>query len=553
MSLSKDARTAAEPGNTTGAMTVGELLELEVIQRAGPTYLGTSSGLDRPVQWVHPTEIADIAQFLSGGEAVLTSGLGFGKDARHQREYVRSLAKAKVAVLVVELAGRTFGRLPEAVRDEAAKVDLPIICAATEFPFAAVTSQVHRRIVSSQIASLEAVERASREFGELLASDADPLHIVQHLAQIGRCPVVLETVGGEIRGYSGGSELTDDLVMHWRRHWVAEHATDQEVDNSGQDTSSPGALAGRPHPCAMVPVLLRGRPWGYLHALATSQSPDITRYVVERAATFIAIALLNQRVDRARRTARQSALLSRLMNGSVSANVFAREALAMGVDLRNGPYLVLAVAGTHQSDSNSQGYDGDGSASASELAAARLVRRGLNVLVQEDARGDLVVAALPGPEAVEIVREEARGAGTTCGLSGTVSSITDLPEATIEARQAMNVAAVMSPGQLREREDLGLFGLLVDMADGPGLRRFVDRELRPLMGTAEHPLLNTLAVYVRSGFNKAAAAKLLHIQRRTLYYRLEKVATHLNADLDSPDVQTRLAVAVAGAQLLNLV
>ena len=63
-------------------MTVAAALRLEVFSRVGMKVHAGENNLDRVVRWVHPTEIPDIAQFLRGGEMLLTAGLGIGSTAQ---------------------------------------------------------------------------------------------------------------------------------------------------------------------------------------------------------------------------------------------------------------------------------------------------------------------------------------------------------------------------------------------------------------------------------------------------------------------------------------
>jgi hypothetical protein len=89
-------------------LTVRAALELEVFQRTKVRVFAGEDRLDHPVRWVHTGEIPDIHRFLSGEEMLLTAGLGMGRTAGLQRAFVRRLADARAAVLVVELAGRVF-------------------------------------------------------------------------------------------------------------------------------------------------------------------------------------------------------------------------------------------------------------------------------------------------------------------------------------------------------------------------------------------------------------------------------------------------------------
>src|SRR5947199_51424 len=54
-------------------MDVRELLELDELRSGGIRVLAGEDQLNRPVRWVHTGEIGDIAQFLHGGEVLLTA------------------------------------------------------------------------------------------------------------------------------------------------------------------------------------------------------------------------------------------------------------------------------------------------------------------------------------------------------------------------------------------------------------------------------------------------------------------------------------------------
>src|SRR5262245_24951338 len=109
------------------AMTVQAALQLEVFSRVKVTVHAGEENLDRQVRWVHPTEITEIADFLRGGEMLLTAGLGIGASPEAQRRYLNEIADAKAAVLVVELSGRAFEEMPPALVEAARERGFPLV------------------------------------------------------------------------------------------------------------------------------------------------------------------------------------------------------------------------------------------------------------------------------------------------------------------------------------------------------------------------------------------------------------------------------------------
>jgi purine catabolism regulator len=58
------------------SMSLREVLATDVLQETEPEVLAGHGALDREVRWVHSSEIYEIAPLLSGGELLLTTGLG---------------------------------------------------------------------------------------------------------------------------------------------------------------------------------------------------------------------------------------------------------------------------------------------------------------------------------------------------------------------------------------------------------------------------------------------------------------------------------------------
>jgi len=63
-------------------------------------------------------------------------------------------------------------------------------------------------------------------------------------------------------------------------------------------------------------------------------------------------------------------------------------------------------------------------------------------------------------------------------------------------------------------------------------------------------LLPTLRTYLACDANKSKAADELRVQRRTLYYRLERLNSLLGKSLEDPEVRQSLGVAFRALEFL---
>lgn len=143
------------------ALTLREVLTLDPVRAAEPELLTGEAALDRPVRWVLPlllgfarsggtpiSEVYEGANFLDGGELLLTNGFGL-TDAEEEvrRRYVRELTARGATGLAVEI-GRALPVMPPEVTDEARRLGLPLLALRRVVPFVRITEAANRAIVA---------------------------------------------------------------------------------------------------------------------------------------------------------------------------------------------------------------------------------------------------------------------------------------------------------------------------------------------------------------------------------------------------------------------
>ncbi|MGY0492494.1 PucR family transcriptional regulator [Streptomyces sp. WG-D5] len=156
------------------ALTLREILALDVVADAEPELLAGARSLDRPVRWVHSSEVYEGAGFLDGGELLLTNGYAFlDADGGALRRYVRELTARGAAGLAVEV-GRALERMPDEVVRAAAESGFPLIALRRVVPFVRIAEAANRAIVTHGLAARPAVTlRAADHAAALLADLAD--------------------------------------------------------------------------------------------------------------------------------------------------------------------------------------------------------------------------------------------------------------------------------------------------------------------------------------------------------------------------------------------
>ncbi|WP_433556075.1 PucR family transcriptional regulator [Pseudonocardia xinjiangensis] len=520
-------------------LTVASCLSLPAFADVQATIFAGYENLDREVRWVHSGEIPDLGDYLLGGEMLLTAGLGMGTTAATQRDFVRRVAEAGASVLIVELSGRAFTTMPVPAVTEAERWDLPLIGLSGEVPFVEVSSQIHDLLTKIETERIKTEEKISESFMELLLADADPVTLCRQLTEMTECTTVLEDVTHHIVAYSDGIQPAHEIIADWSRHSRGPHTKASRTLREGEGEPPRAGYDW----CLREQIAIRGNSWGWLHLLGTDrEAAALDHFTIRRAASAVAISLLSERVRGARLSQRQNALLTRLMLGDISGADFVVNARTLGRDLANRTLIVLATVR----------HDGFGERALTQL----LADAGIGPTVVGGIGDQLVAVAGvdSSDETFESLSSQFNMRKVRAGYTR-VSEDARLRRAIEESRLALD-AALSAPSDtyLVDFDTLGVLKLLLATATGPELGHYVEGELGALLShdsTSKNPLLPTLTMYLQQDANKSRTAQSLHVQRRTLYYRLEKIERILQCSLHESDTRLRLRIALRGLELLQ--
>ncbi|MGI5148937.1 PucR family transcriptional regulator [Plantactinospora sp. CA-294935] len=550
--------------------TVREVLALDPVRHGGPRVVAGAAGLDRLVRWVHAAEVPDIAALLSGGELVLTTGIGLPGDDAGLRAFIGELADVGVSGLLVELGRRYPAAVPRAMVTAAERRNLPLVELCRVTPFVRITEAVHGLIVDAQLAELRATEEIHQRFTELSVEGAEPAEVVRQAAVLAGCPVILENLSRQVLAYDPAGESAELLLRGWEQH-------SRRIRPTGRTGYDPDAG------WLYTTVGARGQDWGrLLLRWPTGELPSgasggpSTRLtiLIERAASTLALGRLIRRDAEGLERQIHRTLLTALLDHTRPVDEVALRSRALGVPLDRRHLVGVVVR--YRADEAGAGAAAGGPAGQARLrdlaeAVGQALRdaelTGLASTLDDQAVGAVLALRDAGNEesalaafaaALDRVRLDAGPtAARPYGAPGAVIVAAGSGVGTVrEARRSLIEARQVADAARRGRRDLpvyrlpqvGLAGLLHLLRDEPRLQTFVERELGPLLThDAEHPreqLLGTLRGYLESGRNKSAAAAAAHLSRPAFYERLARISRILRVDLDSVDDCLSLHVAL---------
>jgi purine catabolism regulator len=509
-------------------LTVGEFCRHPVVLRGDPVVLAGQPALDRPVRWVHSSDIYEMGPLLRDGDLLLTTGLGLRPhDADGRREFVRQVAQSGAAGVVLELC-RFFTAAPEEMVAEADELGLPLVGLRAVVPFVEVTQAVNELLVDGAVRRLREADEISRGLSSALAAGRDlPALLAELGRRLGR-PVTLTTADGTVLGGT---------------------------------TRGPAPVPGAP--ALTVPVLVHGSAEAWLSTgLSTPDGEDdeLVGDVLDRAADTLALALLRSSADRGADRVARRRLVAALLDGDGAPEV---AALARTAGLPDTGARCVVAVGTGDPGGRVVGaLDVGARRAAAALRAGGEHGPGTAVTAEVGGRVCVVLAsAAPARRTAAELREQLtralheQGVPAAVVVGPEVGGTDELARSAAEALRLLAWAdALPGAGPVHAAAELGAERALLAAYGRAELTAYAREQLGPLLDADARSggqLLATLEAVLDAPDGKAGAARRLRIQRQTLYQRLERIETALGADLTDARVRDSLLLALRAHALVR--
>ncbi|MUL65467.1 PucR family transcriptional regulator [Mycobacterium sp. CBMA 234] len=490
--------------------------------------LGGADGVSREISLVLTTELADPAEWLSGGELVLTTGIGLPTSAPDRRRYLKLLNESGVAGVGFGI-GLTFPKVPDEVVAAAEELGLPLLEIPLRTPFAAVVQRV-----SSHLAALQydAVLRASRAQPRITRAvvSGGPQEVAAELGRALRASVVVLDPAGTV---------------------IASHPRNLNVTtvNLVRDAIEPGAASSATVLAEGVTVAQQSirvgtRSHGVLGVVSETALSPVDQVLLGHANSLLALDFEKPvRLREAQQRLNEQAL-GLLLSGEFNLEP-AWAQLSHAADHRG---RIRALVVQADADANSAGDSAQllrrvGAAIQHQLDQAgqpvfsHCTEQWLTVLLPASETGESISALVTGID--QSLRRTIR-----VGLSG-VHPLAKLSEAVDNARLAASVAecgrpplefaamagsALLSFGE--SREVLVALGAAV-------LTPILDHDAE--YGTG---LLTSLRAYLEANGHWESAAAVVGVHRHTMRKRIETAEALLGCDLSVARVRAELLLAI---------
>jgi len=547
-------------------VTVGQILQLPVLKDA--RLLAGEDGLDRKVTSVTVGEVPDIADWLSGGEMVLSTMFAVKGDLERQRDFCRRVMMAGASALFVKTT-RFVENIPADIIELAAKRKFPIVEVPQSLRWTRLMQDVTEVIINRQASQLERSQAIHRSLLGVVIPGGGWQDLAEEASRLLEGPVFVVDVSLELLAASPGLSLpAPALVEHLQRPEIRSLFASLGMGEKLFRVDEEGLP-----PMFALPIVAGHKRLGYLCAVTDAAEPSAMELLVlEHSATIAALEMAQDRVRFETEVRLKGDFVDDVITGGKRAgDSLLRRGAFLGCDLSQGSAVLLVgvdeFGGTVARKSLGQ----------EELEAAierfftqvsRYVSATEPSSLASLKSGHIVVfvcgKTARDPDALRrlglVVQELGRAVGElsiSAGISGFVTDPVQMDRGYQEALVALKVGRKLrGPGALLHFHDVGTYRLLLDIweRDPEQIRSLYDQTIGPVdqydqaNGTQ---LVQTLGVFFKHNESLTKTAAELYAHRHTIRYRLEKIGAISGLSVFETEHKERLGLGLKARSLLS--
>jgi len=547
-------------------VTVGQILQLPVLKDA--RLLAGEDGLDRKVTSVTVGEVPDIADWLSGGEMVLSTMFAVKGDLERQRDFCRRVMMAGASALFVKTT-RFVENIPADIIELAAKRKFPIVEVPQSLRWTRLMQDVTEVIINRQASQLERSQAIHRSLLGVVIRGGGWQDLAEEASRLLEGPVFVVDVSLELLAASPGLSLpAPALVEHLQRPEIRSLFASLGMGEKLFRVDEEGLP-----PMFALPIVAGHKRLGYLCAVTDAAEPSAMELLVlEHSATIAALEMAQDRVRFETEVRLKGDFVDDVITGGKRAgDSLLRRGAFLGCDLSQGSAVLLVgvdeFGGTVARKSLGQ----------EELEAAierfftqvsRYVSATEPSSLASLKSGHIVVfvcgKTARDPDALRrlglVVQELGRAVGElsiSAGISGFVTDPVQMDRGYQEALVALKVGRKLrGPGALLHFHDVGTYRLLLDIweRDPEQIRSLYDETIGPVdqydqaNGTQ---LVQTLGVFFKHNESLTKTAAELYAHRHTIRYRLEKIGAISGLSVFETEHKERLGLGLKARSLLS--
>ncbi|MBI4744339.1 MAG: PucR family transcriptional regulator ligand-binding domain-containing protein [Actinobacteria bacterium] len=552
-------------------LSLRKILKLEGFK--GSSVLAGKNGLEREIHSVTVGEVPDIANWLTGGELILSTFSAVKKSKKDQIEFAEKIIKSKAVALVVKLK-RYINSLPDEIIKLADEQNFPIIEVPSEIRWTDLIQEISRLITDEQFALLERSNQIHHYFLDKVIKGGGWHSLgVTTAGLINRSIVIMDfdfNILDQFFINEGEREIIENYFLNESdlKNKVSEEISKKE----NNDVKDRIVLPFKDEwSAAIIPIIVDEKILGFISTFELSNSLDELDFVaLEHAATVGAIEFIKERVAFETETRIKGDFIDGLLSGQLSKEELLRRAKFLGCDLNQGCFV--AAIGIDDFKKHAKGLTELELQEFKEeffrFVSKIITRDHLNSL--SILKNDVFLPPLTEIESkkyLEKIKILASEIQRNCssrffkhpvsiGISRFCDKLEKLKDAYKEALTALDVSRKFGKKTMTLFDEIGIHKILLRASetDFEELRSFYEETIGLLENYERNhqtDLIKTLVVFFECNENINLTANKLFTHRHTIRYRLQRISEITGLDLAKSEDKEKLSFGLKIKDLIS--
>lgn len=519
---------------TNSKITIKDILQSPHFN--GAKVVAGSSGLDRPVTWVHILEgRKDVGRFVDGQDLILSNGVGF-ENKQESISFLKELIERNVSGLCIELVEHVV-ELPEEIIKIANDHKFPLIVFKKIVRFIDITRDFHTMIITKNTEALSFVEKFSQQLNSILLSAHDLEDILRNLHHFLNLNVAYIPNQEQAIFVPNLSPIDQQKTL--------------DLFNSESLSNN----------FASSPVTVLDQVWGKLYIFTSHHELRETEILIlEKCTHAISQDFLRELYIKEKRTHEENKWIDDWINNKLTENEIVHHINNLTPPLAPSGYVVCLInfAGAYSHKKPLREL----MVHLTYLARSFFEQQGFYLLNSFEGNQIKYVLLDKNPretwkERINIVIEQvkkiisskaivAHKVKIVFGIGKRTDQSNELPKSFQNALEAVTIQKRLNIEQPLY-ELLHIYRIISLVEKHSNLKEFALEYLEPIIeyDAKNHTdLLRTLKVYYECNGSKQETAKRLFIVRQTMYFRIQKLEELLGEDFMSPEKRKAVEFAL---------
>lgn len=559
------------------SVTIRDIMDLPIFKKA--RVIAGYGGINKEIKSVTVAEVPDAADWLKGGELVMTTGYFIKDNEAFQRKWLTDLIKGGASALAIK-PDRFLGETPKQMIEAANESSFCLIELPLDVTWPSIMENVMNTINDNQNHIIRRTEEIHNKLTEIVLKGHGLPVIAKTIAQLVNNIVVVEDIAlgnlavscpdfnaeaaenflsyrlsGEYKSKFSSTKYYSDVLKKSNKNTMK-----LELESFNKDFGGVSQIT--------IPVVADSTVYGFITLVEFfKKANQVDIVALEHGATTIALEMMKEKVAFETEKRLKRDFLDNLLDGKINGDIAGgskynfigfdttRPAVAILIDVKG----VEELSEFNNSKVFYRGYDNK----ILRTIERYIKERDTNAFINNEHNRFAVLYHFPinkGKNEIlaeikrlceriaEKIAKDYPKATYNFGIGNIYYQLSNLRKSYKEAKKALEIGELFMGGnQIFSYNDLGIYRLLFMIDKKEEIIEFCNDTIGSLLEydkNNDDNLCNCLEVFLMNNGNIAKTSKDLYVHPNTLSYRLKKISNILGKDINDAKIRFNLYFAL---------